>query len=287
MAGCLSVATTTARAAAPPSEPAPAAEPAAPAPDPALVAAQALYAEGLTDYETLDYDQAIDKWKEALGRLREAARDTPQQEASVAAARNAIVYNIARAQEKAFDQDHDVARLKKAKGLFEVYVEEIVAAGSPDEEDLAKARARIDELEARIDEAEKAAKRPDRPPPAPAPAPAKPKGRGLVGGGSAVLVGGLGLLAGGVSAGALMGRRAEQRIPELDQLADEDERRDELARGKRGDTVLIACAVSGGVLALGGIAMIAVGATRSRSSRRAAAPLVGPGFAGAVWMTRF
>ena len=118
-----------------------------PASDPALAEAQALYADGLTDYETFDYDLAIEKWKEALGRLREARPQTAEQESSVAAARNAIVYNIASAQEKAYAQDKDVARLKKARGLLERYVEEYVAAGGNDADELSRARARIDELE--------------------------------------------------------------------------------------------------------------------------------------------
>lgn len=272
-------------------EPAPTAEVAGePLTDPALTDAQALYGEGLTHYETLDYDLAIDKWKQALGRLRAAATGTPEQAASVAAARNAIVYNIARAQEKAFDQDKDVARLKKAKGLLERYVEDI-AAGTSDSEDVAKARARIAELSARIEQAEAKPEPAITTPPEPVrtDAPAKPRGRGLVGGGSALLVAGIGLIAGGASAGSLMTTRAERRVPELDELADEPERRDELARGTRGDVILIACAVSGGVLALGGIAMIAVGATRmrSRAPRAAATPAIGRGFAGVVLRGRF
>jgi hypothetical protein len=87
-----------------------------------------------------------------------------------------------------------------------------------------------------------------------------------------------------------MSNRAEQRLPELDELADEDARKAEIDRGKRGDVVVIACAVSGGVLAIGGIAMLAIGATRmkkSRASSRAAAPIFGPGFAGISVRGRF
>lgn len=260
--------------------------------DPALVEAQALYADGLTDYETFDYDLAIDKWKEALGRLREARPQTPAQESSVAAATNAIVFNIASAQEKAYAQDQDVARLKKARGLLERYVEEYVAAGGNDEGELSRARARIDELGARIDEAEKnsaaADERRTTITPTDAGTTKSKAGRGLVIGGSVALVAGIGLVAGGVTAGVLMTKRAEDRIPGLDQLADEDARKDQLTRGHRGDIITIACAVSGGVLALSGIGMIAAGAVKSKkSSRRAAVPMVGPGFAGLLLHTRF
>lgn len=271
-----------------PSNAAPATTSAEPAVDEALTEAQSLYTEGLTHYETLDYDLAIESWKRALGRLRDADASTPERAASIAAARNAIVYNIARAQEKAFEQDHDVARLKKAKGLLEVYVGEIAASEA---DEIAKANARIEELAARIATAEK---KPEAPPPKVEPrtdtTPEKPRGRGLVGGGAAMLVAGLGLVAGGVTAGVLMSGRAEERLPELDQLADEEARRDEIARGKRGDTMLIACAVSGGALAIGGAAMLAVGAVRmkkSRSSGRAAVPMLGPGFAGIALGGRF
>lgn len=291
LAGALALATSSVASAhvrAPSSAPDP-----APAADPALDEAQALYADGLTDYETLDYDLAIEKWKEALGRLREARPQSPEQESSVAAARNAIVYNIASAQEKAYAQDKDVARLKKARGLLERYVEEYVAAGGDDADELSRARARIDELGARIDDAERqsAAARERRTTITPADTGSTTRrraGRGLTIGGSVALVAGIGLVAGGVTAGVLMTRRAEDRIPELDELADEGARQDQLDRGRRGDIITIACAVSGGALALAGIGMIAAGAAKSKqASRRAAVPMLGPGFAGLLLRTRF
>jgi hypothetical protein len=263
--------------------------------DPALAQAQALYADGLTDYETLDYDLAIEKWKEALGRLREARPQSPEQESMVAAARNAIVYNIASAQEKAYAQDKDVARLKKARGLLERYVEEYVAAGGNDADELSRARARIDELGARIDDDEaQAAARERRTTTTPTDGGTTSRshaGRGLTIGGSLALVAGIGLVAGGVSAGVLMTQGAEDQIPKLDQLADEDARREQLDRGHRGDIITIACAASGGALALAGIGMIAAGAVKSKkaktASQRAAVPMFGPGFAGLLLRTRF
>ncbi len=265
-----------------------------PSSDPALAQAQALYADGLTDYETLDYDLAIEKWKEALGRLREARPQSPEQESLVAAARNAIVYNIASAQEKAYAQDKDVARLKKARGLLERYVEEYVAAGGNDADELSRARARIDELGARIDDDEAQAAARDRRTTTPTDTGTTSRshaGRGLTIGGSLALAAGIGLVAGGVTAGVLMTQGAEDKIPELDQLADEDARREQLDRGRRGDIITIACAVSGSALALAGIGMIAAGAVKSKkaktASRRAAVPMIGPGFAGLLLRTRF
>ena len=257
-----------------------------PASDPALAEAQALYADGLTDYETFDYDLAIEKWKEALGRLREARPQTAEQESSVAAARNAIVYNIASAQEKAYAQDKDVARLKKARGLLERYVEEYVAAGGNDADELSRARARIDDAER-----QSAAARDRRTTTTPTDTGSTTRsraGRGLTIGGSVALGAGIGLVAGGVTAGVLMTKGAEDEIPKLDELADEDARQDQLDRGRRGDIITIACAVSGGALALAGIGMIAAGAVKSKkASRRAAVPMIGPGFAGLLLRTRF
>ncbi|MBC8069523.1 MAG: hypothetical protein IAG13_14395, partial [Deltaproteobacteria bacterium] len=114
--------------------------------DPALAEAEALYRQGEASYEVFDYDDAIEHWKNALSKLPASP--------ATAESRNAIVYNIASAQEKAFAQDHHVVRLHKAKALLERYVDEGIAARSVDDADVATARARIAELERRIAEAE-------------------------------------------------------------------------------------------------------------------------------------
>ncbi len=248
--------------------------------DPALAAAQELYSRGLTHYETLDYDLAISSWKDALEKLRAAEVDTPEQARSVASARTAIVYNIARAQQRAFGQDHDVARLKKAKGLLELYVRESTEAGTVDESELAVARSRIDEIAEQIVEAERP--RPLEPPaPAPAPAPkddGRKPGVGLIAGGATALVLGVGAVVGGAVIGTRMSGGSESDLADLDQLGDEPARRDALARGRTGDTVLIASTVAGGLVAVAGVVLLAIGAKRAKAPRRAPVASFGAGF---------
>jgi tetratricopeptide (TPR) repeat protein len=259
--------------------------------DPAQIEAKALYEEGLALYNTFDYEGAIKAWTRAYGKL-------PASEAN-AAARNALVYNIASAQEKAFEQDKDVVHLVRAKSLLEVYVEENLAAGGTDEADLAKARERIaafDERirveQARAEKAKNTPREPNSQPTHPQPE-GKREGVGLVAGGSVLLGLGAATLIGGVTAGALEAKHASDAIGGLDALGDEAERQRQLDRGKRGDTIVIATAVSGGVAAVAGVVMVAIGATRMRKSsgkatpKNALLPSFGRGWAGLAWSTRF
>lgn len=253
--------------------------------DPALASAQNLYAEGLTHYETLDYDLAIASWKDALDRLRDAERDTPDKLAAVTAARTAIVYNIATAQQRAFDQDHDVARLKKAKGLLELYVRELKEAGVTDAAELATAEQRIDEIDAQITAAQEPAPVATTPPP---PVKDEPvQGRGMIAGGAALLVVGLGAAIGGAVAGTRLSSDAESDLAGLDELGDEPARRDALDRGELGDAVLIGCTVTGGVAAIAGAVLLGLGARKAKTSRPRASAMIGRGAVGLVVVGRF
>jgi hypothetical protein len=263
----------------------------APAPeDPTQAEAKALYEEGLAQYDTFDYEGAIKTWTRAYGKLPASEANAP--------ARNALVYNIASAQEKAFAQDKDIVHLVRAKSLLEVYVEENLAAGGADEADIAKARARIASFEEQIRVEEKrkqdekaAARKKDEPRPTPAKKGPR-EGTGLVAGGAVLLGLGVATAVGGVTAGVLEGKHATDAIAGLGALGDEDERERQLARGKRGDTVVIATAVSGGVAAAAGVVLVAIGATRMRKSGRrtpqtAWAPMFGRGQVGLSWSARF
>ncbi len=259
-----------------------------PAADP-QAEAQALYEEGLAQYNTFDYENAIATWTRAYGKL-------PPSEAN-RVARNALVYNIASAQEKAFEQDKDVVHLVRAKSLLEVYVQENIAAGGADEADLAKARERIAAFDERIREEQARADKRKAPPPKdnakPKDAPRqKRRGVGLVSGGAALLGLGVATVAGGVTAGVLEGKRASERLAQLGALGDERERRRQLDRGHRGDTIALATAITGGVVAVGAAVMIAIGATRMRKSgrtppRTAWTPVVGRFFVGVSWNIGF
>jgi hypothetical protein len=268
-------------------------EPAAPSGGPAAPAAtgddaeaQALYEEGLALYNTFDYAGAISTWTQAYGKL-------PASPAN-ASARNAIVYNIARAQEKAFEQDGELLHLVRAKSLLEVYVQENLDAGGADEADLAKARERIESFAARIEAEQQridkeraqrggAQPKPATPPPAVDRGPRR--GTGLVAGGATLLVLGVGTVVGGVTAGVIMGNRAADRIDGLGALGDEERRRREIDRGHRGDTVVLATAISGGIATVAGAVMVAIGAVRMRKHdrvvpRTAMTPWLGRGRAG-------
>ncbi len=231
-----------------------------------MTEAQSLYEAGLASYETFDYATAITKWTAAYGMLPRTAE--------TAATRNSLVYNIARAQERAFEQDGDVARLRRAIALLQRYIEDAEAGGDPDAvaADVGEARTRIGELQVRIDEAEAKTKAGQKPKPQPTQTDRGRKpGSGLIGAGATALVLGAGTLAGGVAAGASMASRAEDKLPGLDSLGDESERQQVLRDGRRGDALVIGAAVAGGVVAVTGAVLIAVGAKRrSKASRRSA-----------------
>jgi hypothetical protein len=122
--------------------------------------AKTLYDEGLAYFETHDYKAAVDKWTQAYAKLPETA--TGQ--------RNAMVYNIATAQEKAYEIDHDLQHLRQALLLLESYVKNYKAMYKKTPETKAevdKANTRIQALRDRIAAAESG----QAPAPAPAPAP--------------------------------------------------------------------------------------------------------------------
>jgi hypothetical protein len=251
--------------------------------DPAVQEAEALYESGLADYETFEYDGAIQKWTEAYQKLSGAP--------GTAQMRNAIVYNIARAREKAYEQSGDPSHLKKAKSLLERYIADEEASGAADPEDLAKARAQVQALADRIATIEREKKAATTPTRAPKDDVEKPRaGRGLIVAGAVSTALGAGLVVGGVTAGAVLGRRADRDVPKLDELGDEAERRDRIADGKRANLVMIACGVAGGVVALTGVALLSVGLAKRKKAERASAsvsPALGPGFAGAAIRGRF
>ncbi len=246
-----------------------------------MTSAQALYQAGVASYETFDYQEAIEKWTDAYALLPQ----TPE----TAATRNSLVYNIARAQEKAFAQDHDVARLRRAIALLERYHADAEASGVADATELADVRTRIAELEAAVDAAQ-AEREPVRPPPTPgADGERSRRGRASIATGSVLMVLGVGAVVGGVVAGTRMSSSARRTLPGLDQLGDEQARADALARGHRGDVVTIASAVAGGVVALSGTVLLAIGAKRRGrpSSRSAFTPMPATRGAALTWTLAF
>ncbi len=115
--------------------------------DAALAEAREMFERGRSKYDTFDYEGAIDVWQQAYAKV-------PESQAGV---RNAMVYNIALAQEKAFEVDKDVAHLRQAVLLLDSWVDSYKAMfkKTPETEaEVAKAQARITELKARIEKIE-------------------------------------------------------------------------------------------------------------------------------------
>ncbi len=119
---------------------------AAPAPadeEAQLAEAREMFERGRSKYDTFDYEGAIDVWQQAMAKV-------PPSQAGV---RNAMVYNIALAQEKAYDVDKDVAHLRQAVLLLEQWVGSYKAMfkKTPETEaEVGKAQKRIENLNARI-----------------------------------------------------------------------------------------------------------------------------------------
>jgi hypothetical protein len=109
----------------------------------ALAEARDLFEQGKAKYDTFDYNGAIALWQQAYSRV-------PPREAGV---RNAMVYNIALAQEKAYDIDKDAQHLRQAVMLLEQWVKDFKALYQKTPEtaaEVAKANERIAELERKI-----------------------------------------------------------------------------------------------------------------------------------------
>ncbi|MEM9462736.1 MAG: hypothetical protein AAGF11_51825 [Myxococcota bacterium] len=124
--------------------------------DPALTEARALYDEGKARFDTFDYQGAVDLWTKAYAKLPEDA----------AGIRNRLVYNIATAQEKAFELDHDVEHLRRAQMLLESYIgnyKALVERTPESQAEVDKAQERIAVIKERIEAAQKGDTRP--PPP--------------------------------------------------------------------------------------------------------------------------
>jgi hypothetical protein len=114
----------------------------------ALEEAHRLYDEGKAKFDTVDYVGAIDSWTRAYAKTPESAPGV----------RNAMVYNIATAREKAYEIDGDVQHLRQAIRLLQSYVDSYKAlyAKTPETQvEVDKANERIAGLQARIGAAER------------------------------------------------------------------------------------------------------------------------------------
>lgn len=101
--------------------------------------ARLLHAEGTAAYEAADYPGAIEKFTAAL-KIVMAEGGTDEN-----TAKQALLYNIAKAHEKAYEMDEDPVHLRQALSLYTRYKESVTAP--KDKED---AQAKINALQLRL-----------------------------------------------------------------------------------------------------------------------------------------
>ncbi len=249
--------------------------------------AEALYKRGRSSFETANYLEAIDLWEEAYGLVQ----DVPEN----AAIKAALIFNIAAAQEKAYDIDTDVTHLRQASVLMETYARSVPALygeGPEGEAELEKIEARLTELRARIEaaDAEAAARQPaSGPDPVdavdPVPEPTvqpDPKAKPLLIAGAVTAglgVAGLGLMAGGLAIG--------NAANDLEDGLSIEDRRAQFDRGRTGDTLAIVGGVAGGALLVTGAVLVGIGLKKRSTGRMAVAPWGARAAAGATLRGRF
>jgi hypothetical protein len=269
---------------------------AAPEADP-VVEAQQLFIKGQSNYETLDYEAAIENWVAAYAKFPHAPE--------FAAQRSTVLYAIAQARLDLFDAEKDTAHLKHARRLLARYHSELA---EDDAEGRAAVQEWIDKVDARLVEAEAEAvavaePEPEPEPEGPEPQPATPieapaveegppAGRGLTIGGGVLLGLGAGLALGG---GMGFGLIASKKSDGVDAVFDDgnpdgltvDETQTLVDAGNRAEIGQIATIAAGGALAITGAVLLGVGLTKRRSSRVALSPIYGPGIAGFGAQGRF
>lgn len=241
--------------------------------------AEAKFREGQTKYETADYDAAILLWTDAYGLVESSPEN--------AAIKALLIFNLAQAHVKAFELHEDTLHLKKARALLESYrssLELLYADEAARADESAKIDATLADISAKLDAAEQPEPepQPEQPPPPPQvdTPPANPSpGNPLLFAGVGITV--LGVAMGGVGLG--LGAAWASGANDLSGLdpSDLDAREQQFARGRRGNTLMIAGGVIAGVLIPTGVALLALGAKRNadaRRSRQARVPQLVPSF---------
>ncbi len=252
--------------------------------DNAEARAKALFERGQAQFETADYEGAIESFTRAY---EEAIRIEDTQFRAVVSA--TLQFNLAGAHIKAYEINDDPKHLGQARALLLQYRER--EAFSEEERVAAdELLAVVDKLLAEVSEVE------EDPAPAPVepatpvepsspPEPTSPRkpGAGLVIGGAVVagasLVG-FGLMAGGLVIG-------DNAVDEFLGASNGAERTAAINRGERGNSLAIAGGVLGGALLATGAALIIVGKSRQRADGLALAPALAPGFAGLLLRGEF
>jgi hypothetical protein len=252
--------------------------------DSARERAKQLYVEGSALYSASDYAGAIEKFTEALKAVTLASDLDP-------AVRGALIYNLGKAHVKAYAIDEDASHLRMARDLFERHIDEARQYGY-EEDEMARAQEELASVEDQLAEIEaQAAAAPGEPTKPDQPASKDTdKGRkrglgiGLLVGGSALVAGGIGMLA----FGSGFRRAAENEVedPGNPTTEEQDFLNREIRKGR------IWMGAGGAVMALGvaGVVFGAVILARAKKNRKAKvtlAPTFGTSWAGAAISGRF
>ncbi len=228
------------------------------APEDDLARAQELFAEGSALYETADYAGAIDAWTQAYALVPAVPGN--------ADIRTKLIYDIAAAQEKAFEIDRRRDHLEQARVLFATYLENIDSLGLAMvdlERERGAAQSRLDQLVARLEQFDKEEERRLREERAASRRRASP-GVPMIALGSVAVtvgVGGTALL----TAGAVIGAQANDisGVP----VSDLEARQAQFERGRMGNTMLIAGAAVGTLGIGAGVALLVIGVRRRDAAR--------------------
>lgn len=119
---------------------------------PDLTEVRDLYEQGKAKFETFDYKGAVDLWTRVYSKLGDSSTERQ--------IRNDVIYNIAMAQERAFELNEDVTHLRQAVALLRKYVDEyktLYQATPEGRKEVAGVEARIAELELRIEQSDSGA----------------------------------------------------------------------------------------------------------------------------------
>lgn len=259
--------------------------------------AQGLFRDGTVKYESADYNGAIKSFTKALAIVTEMRGDEHT--------RLTLLYNIARAHEKAFKVDQDVQHLRQALLLYKRYGEFASKTGDLGEElDVESKIAHLEKqlrLHSQIERNRAQGKEgPQQPPPATPPlvdvnadwqTPRK-TGLGLVVGGGALTIGGTVLAV----VGSQLESHAQSEVAKLEDAGLPDDHPawaegDEfIANEKRKGQIFMGVGASVAVVGAAGIGVgtyYLVKAKRLREGRVAALPALSPGYAGVQISGRF
>jgi hypothetical protein len=254
--------------------------------DPALAEAKRLFDAGVARYTAADYTAAVDLWLQAYALLP-STYDNRMIKAE-------LIYNVARAQQKSFDIDHDPQHLRQARETLLHYIDELddlYGDQAPME------REKVDDQLADIDEqlaaweaeqAKREAELAERMRPKfDEAADARERKRNqamVIAGGSltALGLGGAGMLV----AGIVLAAGAERTSGELPLVADIPARQAAISRGQTGNALMLIGTLSGAVFLGAGVPLLGVGlaAERKREQRREAAGVAQLGLPSPMWL---